>query len=332
MIPDYLKFIRFQDNRAAPFFYLVVLIVLGFFWKNNAFTLNRQDALLVSVILSMTLFNLIYELKALYAYNCVIGRFNLTHFDNQQVSKGVTLLARPAVVCLLSLVVFWLLVEACLLIPSARYRVAGLFIFAPLYMFLVFRALRPVYIRQVLTSVPSGVRYKNLYHYVGAWVLLTLLVNLLSVSPLKESAAFSLAEGFASPRLMVAMLILCLIVLAINLLFVRLSKRYVFLGRIFLTEIDFFFSKSVPFKTLHDMAFVIRILFVAVVQMAWIIFISVLLALVDLRPAFEIYVLLCIIPATSYYALHLYWRWHNDFLASCDMFFRYQAFKDRIQR
>lgn len=329
MIPDYFKFIRFQDKRVLPFFYFILCIVLGFFWKNNDFRLTQADAWPVAVILAITLFNLIYELKSYWAYSCVIGRVNVERFEGKTCPKPLVFLSRPVVMSLISVVVFWLLVQACLRLPSVVYSAVTLFLVSPLLVFLVFRALRPLYVMQVLTRVSSGVKYKALSQYVACFVALTVIVNVLSISPIKMNPDFSLAGGFFSAKLMVAMLVLCAIVLAINLVFARLSKRYIFLGRVFLEEIDFFFSKGIPFAALHEKSFLVRMLILLVVQCVWIILVSIMFTLMNMPAIFELYYLLCALPCAGYYFLHLYWYWHTEFLSCCDMYYRYDEIKKR---
>ncbi len=329
MIPDYCKFIRFQDKRILPFFCFILLIVLVFFWKNNDYRLTPADAWPVAVILAITLFNLLYELKSYWAYSCVIGRVDVESFEGKTCSPLLAFFTRPTVVSLIAVGGFWLLVQACLWLPSAVYSIIALFLVSPLLVFLVFRALRPVYVIQVLTEVSSGVKYKNLSQYVVCFVVLTVIVNVLSISPLKTNVDFTLRDGFFSAKLMVAMLILCAVVLAINLIFARLSKRYIFLGRVFLKEIDFFFSKGIPFASLYETSFPVRMLFLLVVQCVWIVLVSILLTLMNAPPVFEVYYLLCALPSIGYYFLHLYWHWHNEFLTCCDMYFRYEEIKKR---
>ena len=61
-------------------------------------------------------------------------------------------------------------------------------------------------------------RYKTLYQALSHYILLSPL-NVLTISPLKNNADFSLNEGWLSARLIIAMFILCAIVLAIDLIF-----------------------------------------------------------------------------------------------------------------
>lgn len=328
MIPDYFKFIRFQDKRILPFFYLILAIVLGFFWKNNAFRITPGDAWPVAVILAITLFNLIYELKAYWIYTCIIRRVDVSCFVGTTSPALLTFFTRPTVVSLLSVVAFWLLVQASLLLPSMAWSALAVFLTAPLLAFLIFRALRPMYITQVMTQASGGVKYKNLAQYVACFVVLTVIVNVLSIGPLKANPDFALSDGYFSAKLMVAMLILCAVVLAINLVFARMSKRYVFLGRMYLKEIDF--SPQATLCTgLQSKGVIARLLLLLGIQCVWIIGVSILLSLVNAPAIFEAYFVLCFMPCIGYYFLHLYWHWHTEYLTGCDMYFRYEEIKKR---
>jgi len=329
MIPDYLKFIRFQDKRLVLFFYSVLFVVLGFYWKNNDYKVTQHDVWFISGLLSIMLFNFIYELKAWWAYSYVIGRVDVDAFTGKHCSPALIFFSRPTIISALSIFVFWLIVKCCLMLPSMIYSVICLYVLSPLYILLIFRWLRTVYIRQLLTTVSTGVRYRNLYQYLGCYILPVALINLISVSPLAANSDFSLTEGFFSARLMIAMLILCAVVLAINLIFSLLSKRYVFLGRVFLKEIDFFFSKSIPFHSLYAKPFIIRVLLLLLVVAVWIVCISSALSLLQWQIGFETYFILCFMPCLAYYFLHTYWHWHNEFMMSCDMYFRYEEFNKR---
>ncbi|MBV4413079.1 hypothetical protein J0B02_09680 [Enterobacteriaceae bacterium YMB-R22] len=329
MIPDYFKFIRFQDRKVLPFFYLVMCIVLGFFWKNNNFSITPGDSGIIAVILGVTLFNLIYEFKPYWAYSCVIGRVDVDYFADKPCPKAQTFFTRPTIVSLLLMAIYWLLVKICLMLPSAAWGTVCLFAGAPLLAFIVLRMLRPAYVKQVLSSAPGKVRFKSMYQYVSIFITLTTVVNVLSVSPLKESADFSLGNGYFTANLMVAMLILCIIVLAINLAFARLSKRYIFLGRIFLKEIDFSFLSGLPLNALREKKLFVRLLVLLAVLVIWIMLVSALLALMNAPANFEAYFLLCFLPCIGYYFLHLYWYWHDEFLTACDMYLRYEESKKR---
>lgn len=330
MLPDYFTFIRFQDKRILPFFYLILGIVLGFFWKNNAFRITSADAWPVAVILAITLYNLIYELRAYWVYSCIIERIDMTNFVVKNHSPLLIFLTRPPVVSLLSVALFWLLVQASVRLPSVTGSAMVIFLAAPLLAFMVFRALRSIYVNQVMTQVPDGIKYKSLSWYVSSFVGLTVIVNVLSIGPLKANPDFTLTDGYFSAKLMVAMLILCAIVLAINLVFARISKRYIFFGRMYLKEIDFSPQASL-LPGLQRKGFIVRMLLLFGVQCVWIILVGMVLTLVNAPKIFEAWFLLCFVPCISYYFLHLYWHWHNEFLTGCDMYFRHEAIKKRNQ-
>lgn len=84
------------------------------------------------------------------------------------------------------------------------------------------------------------VKYKSLTRYVLLSVCISTVVNLLTISPLRNSDSFVTEGQWLTFKSIIALLILCGVVLAINLFFLRFSKRYAFLGRLFLQEIDLF--------------------------------------------------------------------------------------------
>ncbi|MDO6406129.1 hypothetical protein [Pantoea phytobeneficialis] len=329
MIPDYQKFISFQDKRVIPFFFAVILVVVGFYWKNNDYQLTQHNVWPVSALLAIVLFNFIYDLKAFWAYSCVIGRVDVNVFSEKPCGKLLNVVSRPVIISTLMLWMFWIIATGWLSLPATMYSVLCFYITSSCIVYLVFRWLRPVYIRQVLTSATPGVKYRHLYQYVSVCLFTVTLLNVISVSPLAQQEGFSLREGFLSIRLMVAMLILCTIVLAINLAFARISKRYVFLGRIFLKEIDFFFSKSVPFSRLSSRPLIIRILIVLFILAVWIVAVSTALSLLQWQIRFEWYFLFCFLPCMGYCFLHTWWQYHHEFMMACDMYFRYEAFNKR---
>lgn len=323
MIPDYLTFIRFQDRKIIPFFFFIVFILLGFYWKNAGYTFTARDAGFISGILVIVLFTFIYELKAYWAYKCVVKNIDFSCFAGKQAGRKELLLTHPAITSLLFGLVFWAAATVCFLFTSPVYALACLGAISPLFLYFVFRFIRASYIKQVGSASVEQVRYKHLYRYVASYLLLSVCLNMLTVSPLKYHADFSLQEGFFSAPLMVAMLVLCAIVLVMNLLFVRLSRRYIFLGRLFLNEIDFYFSPSLPGRALLEMPFWLRMVLLLVVEVVWILLVSMLLSLPAWPVVFEMYFLLCLLPCLAYSYLHIYRLWHGDFLMACDMYFRW---------
>lgn len=77
------------------------------------------------------------------------------------------------------------------------------------------------------------VKYKSLTRYVLLSVCISTVVNLLTISPLRNSDSFVTEGQWLTFKSIIALLILCGVVLAINLFFLRFSKRYAFLGRLF---------------------------------------------------------------------------------------------------
>lgn len=323
MIPDYLKFIRIQDKKILPFLFIVVFIMIGFYWKNNGYKFNQNDTYYLSGVIGILFFNSIYELKAFWAYKCVTKAIDFSFFSGSKLSKTEASFSHPFIASILFTVVFWLIIWSSFLIHPAMYVLIPLLAISPIFIYGVFRNLRTSYIKQVATAAVEKVKYKHLYRYIFAYLLLGVALNLLTISPLKHEADFSQRAGVFSARVVIAMFIACCIVLTMNLLFTRLSKRYIFLGRLFLKEIDFYFSVSLPWPAFYDKPFWLRILLLLLLEFVWIIFVSMLLAWSGWQLWFEIYFLICFLPCIGFNYLHVYALWHRDFLMACDMYFRW---------
>lgn len=328
MIPNYLTFIRFQNKRLLAFLFLILLVVLGFYWKNNACAFAAGDVGPLSGVLAITLYGIIYELKAYWAYSRAMQRIDFAMTTDKAGCRWHYFLSQPAVISLCSLGIFWLMVKGCLQAP-AYYNALCLYLASTLFIYLCYIVLRPVYIRQVFNPLPDKITPIHLNHYVGRYLILSTLLSVLSVTPLDSRPDFSLDAGFLSPALMVAMLILCAAVISINLLFARISKRYIFFGKMYLKEIDFYFSTAMPFAWLYRQALLVRILLLLGVMAVWIPFIGILLSALNGNVTFSVYFLLCFLPAAGYHFLHLYWHWHNEFLMACDMSFRCAVINQR---
>ncbi|MCU6663138.1 hypothetical protein [Silvania hatchlandensis] len=323
MIPDYLAYFRYQDKRLIPYLYVITFMLLGFYWKNNGYTFVKGDAVSLSIVLSLIAFNFIYELRGYWAYKCVVKKIDASTVPGNSPSRYQAMLLHPLIGTVLCWVLFYLIVSGFLQYLSPGYVLPCIALASPALMYLIFRFARFYYVRQMKQAVVDRVKYRNLHCYAGLNLLLTILMSALIISPLRVHDDFSLLEGFFSARLMVAMLILCAIVLAINLMFIHPSRRYAFLGRLFLQEIDFNFSASLPLRGLYDMPLWARLIVLLIIESLWLIIISAILSLVGWHVYFEIYYLLCIVPAMIYYYLHIYWRWHNDYLMACDMYLRW---------
>lgn len=322
MIPEYLHFIRFQDKRIIPYLYFITLILLGFYWKNNGYSLAQSDAWAVSAVLTLILFGFIAELKHYWAYKCVMKSMDFSYFAGRTTSRIEIVVTHPLVACFASSVLFYLAIRSCLALLSPHSAALCIALISPLVIYLLFKGIRHSYVKQVGLMTARRIKYRNLHRYVSWNIAVTWLTSGLIVSPLRANSDFSLAEGVFSPRLMVAMLILCAIVLAINLCFVRPTRRYHFLARMFLKEIDFDLSPGNPLPSLHEKPLWARLALVLVVETVWILLVSLMLSLAGWRVCFEAYFILCVLPCAGYFYLHAYWLWHNDFMTSCDMFLR----------
>lgn len=249
MIPDYLTFIRFQDKRNLIYIYAIGLILIGFYWKNAGFTFPSEDIGVVSGILALVLYNFIFDLKAYWAYKCVTKNIDFSWFKKKQNHKIELFLTQPLVAGFLSLIMLsamsWGLYQ---LLPSL-YALFLISLLGPLVIFLLFRMIRTSYVKQVAISVAKKVKYKSLTRYVLLSVCISTVVNLLTIIPLRNSDSFVTEGQWLTFKSIIALLILCGVVLAINLFFLRFSKRYAFLGRLFLQEIDLFFSSENALST-----------------------------------------------------------------------------------
>lgn len=71
----------------------------------------------------------------------------------------------------------------------------GLLLLLPLFLYLIYRRLRICYIKQVIMQEEHNTRYKTLYQALSHYILLSPALNVLTISPLKNNADFSLNEG-----------------------------------------------------------------------------------------------------------------------------------------
>lgn len=323
MIPDYLKFARMQDKKFIPFLYMISVALLGLYWKNAGYTLGEQDVVYLSGILALILFSVIYELKAYWTYKCVVGNIDFSFFAGKKLRRHEALITHPAGISVLFFCVAYLLIDTLFSLVTPLVAQLVLCASMPPIIYVIFRALRNSYIKQVQTAAVKQVKYPHLSSYVMYHAVHTLGLTLLTIAPLKKHADFSLQEGFLSARLMIATLMLCAIVLLINLLFMRLSRRYIFLGRLFLQEINLYFSSSLPWQRFYLQPLWLRMMWLLLVETVWIITTGLLFTALEYQPGFVGWFLCCFIPCLGYYYLHLYWLWHNDFLMACDMYFRW---------
>lgn len=328
MIPDYLTFIRFQDKRSLIFIYGVSLILLGFYWKNAGFTFPARDIVVVSGIFALVLYNFIADLKAYWAYKCVTRNIDFSWFKNKQNRKSEVILTQPFVVSFLSLLLFSALGWGCYQLMPPVYALMMLAVLAPLVIFLLFRPIRNSYVKQVAISVAKKVKFKNLTRYVLLSVSVSTAINLLTISPLRYSDSFAFHGQWLSFPAVIAMGILCAVVLAINLLFLRFTKRYVFLGRLFLQEVDLLFSTGITLPTFFAQSYWLRLSTLLIIEVIWITLVAIAATLIEGEIGFEAYFLICYIPCLIYYFLHCRNQWHNDFMMACDMYFRWDRLKN----
>ena len=323
MIPDYLTFIRFQDKRNLLFFYVVTFILLGFYWKNAGFSFSRQEALLGSGIFALIFYSAIADLRAFWAYKCVVKNVDLSLFLEQDKPKANAAIFNPFVALAAAVLIFGAITALLLVLIPPGVALPILTFVAPLLIWAMFAALRNVYIRQVIASPRDKAKYKRLSQYVAIAVVMCTAMNVLTISPLRNSEQFDLYGRYFTPEAIITLLVLCAVVLAINLLFLRFTRRYVFLGHLFLNEVDLFFSPAVPWRSLFEKPLWFRLVMLTGVELAWCAVVGLLLTLSGWKVWFEVYFLLCYLPCLFYYTLHAWWKWHNDFMMSSDMYLRW---------
>lgn len=323
MIPDYPTYFRYQDKRLIPHLFLITFILLSFYWKNRGFTLSENDAVSLSVVLSLIVFNFISEIKSNWAYKFVVNKIDPSTLRGKPLSQYQSMLLHPVAIGVLGLGIFYLMASSLLKGVPPGYALSGIAIVAPVMMYLMFRFTRLFYMKKIEQAFADKVKYRSLHRYVGARLLPTLLMSILVISPLGEQDDFAMSEGIFSARLMVAMLILCVVVLSINLVFSNSPRRYALLGRMFLNEIDLNFSAPFPMRGLYEMPLWLRLMILLLCKFIWILVISATLALSGWDICFDVYYVLCLIPSIIYYYLHVYWRWHNDYMMACDMYLRW---------
>lgn len=327
MIPEYCSFIRFQDKRMVAFIYLLTFILLGLYWHNAGFIAGERDVAVLSGMMAILLYKVVYELKAYWAYKCVVGTIDLSYFAGKKLLRFEAILTHPLLISLVLYLLFYAVIKSYFLCLTPAMAQIAIFITLPLIIYVVFRLLRTSYIKQVGTAAVKHVRYKHLYRYVFASVILSLALTLLTIAPLKEDEDFTFQQGVFSARLMVAMWILCTVVLLFNLFFMQLPRRYIFLGRLFLNEIDFYFSPSPPVAGFYTRPQWYKLLVVLFIEAVWIVAISFLMMLSQLTVCFEVWFLCCFLPCLIYYSFYLYGRWHDDFMMACDMYLRWGEIK-----
>ncbi|WMU75274.1 hypothetical protein OQ483_24440 (plasmid) [Enterobacter bugandensis] len=323
MIPDYLTFIRFQDKRNLLFIYIVTLILLGFYGKNSGFSFTREDAWCVSGILALVLYAFIADLRAYWAYKCVVKNVDLSCFLGEERKKRLRFLFAPFTVLAGATLLFCGLTWGLFSLVPPDMALVAVAIVAPLLIWGIFSLLRPVYIRQVIVSARDTIKYRRLTGYLAVAVVMSVMMNLLTITPLGKSAEFDLYGRYFTLKTIITMQILCAVVLAINLLFLCSTKHYIFLGHLFLNEIDLNFSQSMPWRSLYAKPLWLRLAILLVIELAWQVLVGLVVTLVGGTLWFEAFFLLCYAPCLAYYTLHVWWKWHNDFISSCDMYLRW---------
>ncbi len=323
MIPDYLRFIRFQDRMILLFIYLVTWILLGFYWKNANFAFSRDDVWIVSGIFALVFHNFIFDLKAYWAYKCVVKNIDLSFFKNKTNKKIEIVMFKPLVAAAISFFIFGALSSTLLLLASPGIVLIILALFVPLMIWGMFAIVRNSYVKQVAISFVDKVRWKSLSRYMLPTMLLSILMNLLVIGPLRHSQQFDFSGAYFTLEAIITMCVMCAIVFAISLLSLLISKRYVFLGHLFLNEIDLNFSPTIPWRSFYEKPHWLQLVMLLIVESIWVTVVALLFTLAEWQFWFEVYFLICYLPFFIYYIMRCYWKWHNDFIMSCDMYIRW---------
>ena len=280
----------------------MTFILLGFYWKMPV-SLSRQDARVASGIFALIGYSFIADLKAFWAYKCVVKNVDLSVFVGKESPKTNSVIFEPFVVLAVSILIFAGITGLFLALTTPYHAADHGFRGTADYLG-IFAALRHVYIQQVVASARDKAKYTQLSQYVAVAVVISVVMNLLTISPLRNSAQFDLYGRYFTLTAIITMVVLCVVVLGINLLFLRFTRRYVFLGHLFLNEIDLYFSPSIPWRTLSEKPLWLRLVMLVGVECVWSAVIGVLLTLSGWQVWFEVYFLLCYLPCLVYYTLH----------------------------
>lgn len=322
MIPDYLTFIRRQDRSLLPYLYFLTTLLIAFYVKNRGYLLTVEDAFPVSAIFSLTMFSFVYELKGYWAYKYAIRNINFSWLQGKSYSRFEIILWQPLVATTCCLLSCYLVVTGFLLFFSTIVAMFCIAIFVPMIIYIMCWMARNCYVKQLQQATIYTLKYRNLHHYTCLNVTVTVLTSFADISPLIADDDFSLADGFFSPRLMVAMLILCSLILLVNLSFAHPSRRYTFLGRLLQKEFDVNLVNTMILPGINSKPLWLRLVIFFTLQVFWIVTVSLLLKLLGWEIYFYAYFILCMIPAIGYFYLHVYWKWHEDYMTACDMYLR----------
>lgn len=322
MIPDYLTFIRRQDRSLLPYLYFICTVLVVFYVKNRGYTLTLEDSWPISAIFSLTMFSFVYELKGYWAYKYSVKNIDFSWFKEKTSSPYEAVLWHPPVATGCCLLICYLAVKGCLLFLSTFSAISCITIFVPIIVYLMFWFARNCYVKQLQQASAHTFKYPNLHYYACLNVTITFLTSFVVVSPLVADDDFSLSDGFFSPRLMVAMLILCSLILMVNLIFSYPSRRYTFLGRLLQKEFDVNLVNAIPFPGLYSKPLWVRLVIFFVAEILWILVVSLVLKLLGWDIYFYAYSILCMVPVVGFFYLHVYWRWHGDYMTACDMYLR----------
>ncbi len=149
---------------------------------------------------------------------------------------------------------------------------------------------------------------KSLTRYVLLSVCISTVVNLLTISPLRNSDSFVTEGQWLTFKSIIALLILCGVVLAINLFFSALLQAVRFSGQAFFCRKSICFSPvKMRCRPFFAKPLWLRLFILLVIEVMWITLVSVLATLVEWRIWFEAYffTLLCTVLNLLFFLLSI---------------------------
>jgi hypothetical protein len=126
------------------------------YWKNRGYELMVDDVLSISIIYSLVLFNLIYELRDYWAYKCAIKTSILNSSTKNPHQPLKSFLAQPVVASVLCFLGCSLVVKSSLTIFSSGEAYWCVVLVVPVLIYLIFWSCRHIYVKQMRQAVARG--------------------------------------------------------------------------------------------------------------------------------------------------------------------------------
>ena len=184
--------------------------------------------------------------------------------------------------------------------------------------------IRTSYVKAGRYFSSEKVKYKSLTRYVLLSVCISTVVNLLTISPLRNSDSFVTEGQWLTFKSIIALLILCGVVLAINLFFCASPSGTLFWAG-FLQEIDLFFSSENALSTFLPSRFGFGYSYCWLLKWCGLRWCRYWQRLWNGGFGLSLFfTLLCTVLNLLFF--HCRCLWHNDFMMACDMYFRWGHF------